>query len=187
MKRRQSGFTLIELLIVVAIIGILSSLLLPNIQVAIQKSKQKTCMSDIMFIATGCADYIVDHGSWGTIEQNGPLSNSGAFVDALYTFRLRQFPINDPWGNPFSAYVGAAAVASSVSGIPAGDCGEDDFLIRSFGRDHEPGPLHTTFNPGDLEAGIYGVTTVADFDEDLVNWSGSWIIAPRVAKKESET
>ncbi len=39
--RSQRGFTLIELLIVVAIIGIIAALLIPNFLDALQKAKQK--------------------------------------------------------------------------------------------------------------------------------------------------
>ena len=41
LRNRQKGFTLIELLIVVAIIGIIAALLIPNFLDALQKAKQK--------------------------------------------------------------------------------------------------------------------------------------------------
>ena len=45
--RRQSAFTLIELLIVIAIIGIIAALLIPNFLDALQKSKQKRTEADM--------------------------------------------------------------------------------------------------------------------------------------------
>jgi prepilin-type N-terminal cleavage/methylation domain-containing protein len=50
--RRTGGFTLIELLIVVAIIGVIAAIAIPNLLNAIDRSKQKRSMADMRTIGT---------------------------------------------------------------------------------------------------------------------------------------
>ncbi len=56
------GFTLIELLIVVAIIGIIAAIAIPNLLNAINRGRQKRTMADMRSIATAVETYSVDNG-----------------------------------------------------------------------------------------------------------------------------
>ena len=60
MKRNSKGFTLIELLIVVAIIGIIVAIAIPNLLNAIQRAKQRRTMGDMRSAATAVEAYAVD-------------------------------------------------------------------------------------------------------------------------------
>ncbi len=75
MKKKESGFTLIELLIVIAIIGILAAIAIPNLLNAVQRGKQKRTMSDMRTIATAIEAYAVDNNVYP----------AGACTSAMWT------------------------------------------------------------------------------------------------------
>jgi prepilin-type N-terminal cleavage/methylation domain-containing protein len=60
--RRPSGFTLIELLIVIAIIGILMSLLFPAVNGAIDAARKAQAKNDVTQIATAVIAYETEYG-----------------------------------------------------------------------------------------------------------------------------
>jgi hypothetical protein len=56
----------------------------------------------------------------------------------------------------------------------------DDFLVASYGRDKTSDAIN--FDHTDPNTAYFPITGMSSFDNDLVNWSGSWIHAPKSAQ-----
>ena len=179
--KREKGFTLIELLIVVAIIGILAALLIPNIMTAMQKAKQKGTMKDVSTIATALTDYMTDHGV-APEGQSGPYTSGDAFYVKLSPFYIKILPVTDQWGNSYEVYTGTAVsgkwgISYASSGEDPGQVGGDEFAVGSNGRNGIAGDVN--YDPSNPNDSLYAVSSMADFDKELVIWNGSWIICPQ--------
>ena len=93
MKRNSKGFTLIELLIVVAIIGIIAAIAIPNLLNAIDRGKQKRSMADIRTIGTAVEEYAIDNNIYPIAATIGALEPS---IEPIY---IRSSPTVDGWNN----------------------------------------------------------------------------------------
>jgi type II secretion system protein G len=113
LKRDSKGFTLIELLIVVAIIGIIAAIAIPNLLNAIDRGKQKRTMADIRSIGTAVESYAVDNNVY-------PVATTAAGLKTIVEAGayMKNMPQNDGWNHAF----GVASIAT-------------DYTILSTGKD----------------------------------------------------
>src|SRR5262245_4357700 len=93
--RDPRGFTLIELLIVVAIIGIIAAIAIPNLLNAIDRGKQKRTMADMRSIGTAIESYAVDANYYPTA---GTAALLQGVVQPIY---IKSMPTVDGWNNTF--------------------------------------------------------------------------------------
>lgn len=81
----SSGFTLVELLVVVTVIGLLSTLLLPALSKAKEKSRQAACLSNQRQLAIAARLYMDDHDGGLFHHHEGWVLDDGTQVDELPT------------------------------------------------------------------------------------------------------
>jgi type II secretion system protein G len=112
MKRNAKGFTLIELLIVVAIIGIIAAIAIPNLLNAIDRGKQKRTMADLRSIGTAIETYSIDNNDYPVAATMAALA---PLIEPTY---IRTAPASDGWANGF-------VVASIVSQYTVCSGGKD--------------------------------------------------------------
>jgi prepilin-type N-terminal cleavage/methylation domain-containing protein len=162
-RNRQKGFTLIELLIVVAIIGIIAALLIPNFLDALQKAKQKRTVADERNTGTAMFSWLTDQlgaaaaGQTGTVTVSlyGTAKTVGAVETILVPQYLQSVPAKDGWKHDYVYYLktGTSVLDKQV------------MLIFSSGRDTNTiGTSYTVqaFDP-------------TDYDQDIV-WADGFFV-----------
>ena len=171
MKKRNSnkGFTLIELLIVVAIIGIIVAIAIPNLLNAIQRAKQKRTMADMRSAGTACEAYAVDFNHYPaaaavtlpsgiagipttTFGAQGDTAQMSGKVAPTY---IRVLPLVDGWSSFFLYTTGSS--------------NQQHYAIASYGKNGSIDTISTT-------------AETTDFNTDIVFGDGQFLIYPAGAQ-----
>jgi len=156
--RKQNGFTLIELLIVVAIIGIVAAISIPNVLMAIQRGKQKGSMGDMKSLCNACSAYVIDNG----ISPPGASIQDVLSLDNFNHFYIQGANSEDAWGRGFEYVRYTTNTGSS-----------DGYRIRSGGRD---GVASTAWTASDF----YQCRKLVHFVYDIIFDLGTLSYGPDV-------
>jgi type II secretion system protein G len=110
LRNRQRGFTLIELLIVVAIIGIIAALLIPNFLDALQKAKQKRTVADSRNVGTAEMSWLTDQISaaaagFALTSYNGAETAVATLSNKLVPQYIQEVPQKDGWKNNYNYWL----------------------------------------------------------------------------------
>jgi type II secretion system protein G len=158
-KKNQKGFTLIELLIVVAIIGILAAIAIPNLLTAMQRAKQKRTMADMRTIATAWEARATDVNKYNAAGAFVPANTvANATMDTMLSpTYIKSLPKNDGWGVPWVYTTDSAAPSTPAQ----------QYAITSYGRDGKTDGTAPS-----------AVTSTTNFDCDIIYSQGGFIQYP---------
>ncbi|MDU1877483.1 MULTISPECIES: type II secretion system major pseudopilin GspG [Citrobacter] len=130
-NNKQRGFTLMELMVVIVILGVLASLVVPNLMGNKDRADRQKAVTDIVALENALDMYKLDNHRYPTTEQGmealvtaptlAPLAENYS-TDGY----IRRLP-NDPWGNDYILISpGEHGAVDITSAGPDGEAGTAD-------------------------------------------------------------
>lgn len=129
--KKQTGFSLIEVMVVIAILGLLASLILPNVLGSADQANRQKARTDIIALENALAQYRLDNGTFPSTEQGLEALTEEPNVDPRpRNYRrggyIQRLPA-DPWGNEYLLLSpGEFGDIDIFSAGPDGQTGTDD-------------------------------------------------------------
>jgi type IV pilus assembly protein PilA len=150
MKRVNSGFTLIELMIVVAIIGILAAVAIPQYQNYVARAQVSEALVMASGAKTAVAEYYMTTGSFPQSNSEVGLPNDGSYGSGKYVQQVT-VGVDPVTGESLITATLSGAVHVNLLGgvielLPVDQGGSIQFNCRSGGRDI------TSYIPSNCEA-----------------------------------
>ena len=129
--KKQTGFSLIEVMVVIAILGLLASLILPNVLGSADQANRQKARTDIIALENALAQYRLDNGIFPTTEQGlEALIQEPNVQPSPRNYRrggyIQRLPA-DPWGSEYLLLSpGENSDIDIFSAGPDGQPGTDD-------------------------------------------------------------
>ncbi|MEH6597214.1 MAG: type II secretion system major pseudopilin GspG [Colwellia polaris] len=125
------GFTLLEVMVVIVILGILASMVVPNLMGSQERANMQKAVSDINALETSLSMYKMDNYKYPSTEQGLEALVTQTDIEPM----PRRFPEggyvkrlpNDPWGSEYQLLNPGENSAMDVFSMgPDGEPGTDD-------------------------------------------------------------
>jgi len=101
LHRGEKGFTLIELLIVIAILGIIAAIVVPNVAGFMTSGQLNAANTEVANVKTAAVGYLAENGAWPATSDD-----LGDFLEgtlkATYTFTLSQITSAEAVGDDYA-------------------------------------------------------------------------------------
>lgn len=141
-KRRRStkqtpGFTLIEVMVVLAIIGVLSALIVPNVLSRLDDARVMAARTDIASLSSALRLYKLDNGGYPSnaqgLEALVERPSEGA-VPPNWRQYVQSLP-RDPWGRSYvylnpGVHNDVDVVSYGSDGVPGGEDADADIFAK---------------------------------------------------------